>query len=108
MEQQSGLEKIIVIILHKKEDEKRVKQQSLDLQTRSELGKYQIIRNAAEDTNFNTVYEQLKKSVEHMIQKTGHTLSLSKFTEFAKEDDHLDEDNARCYYGYMVAESILK
>ena len=63
-----ALNKVIVIILHKKEN-RNIKKQSNDLQKTFDLERHQVIRKAAEDVNFNTVYEQLKKSIEEIIKK---------------------------------------
>ena len=69
---------------------------------------HQIIRKVAEDSNFNTVYEQLKKSTEHIVETNGRKSSLSTFTSNAKECEHLEVDDTRCYVGQMAANSILK
>ena len=108
LEAKTSLDKIIIVILHKKEETGNIKRRSLDLQEKFGLRKHQIIRKTAEDANFNTVFEQLKKSIENIVETHPRTSSLSKLAEQANESDCLEVDDLRCYYGQMAANSILR
>ena len=97
--------KVIVVLLHDRKEDKRLKQQSMRLL--KFLEKHQVIRKVAEDVNFIRVHEQLKKSIEHVIKTQTQTASLSNFVMGAKKDIYINVDDRNCYHGYMAAQSIL-
>ena len=98
---------IILVVLHSKWNEKRVKEKCKQLQTTLKLESHQIIRKQAGGENFNPVYEKLKKAIEQMTRSFGAT-SLSAFVKNMKETDVMDVDDFKCYHGEMAARAILK
>ena len=73
----SDLDKLILLILHKKEDETTQRQQSKELHTSFVLQKCQIIRKTSEDVNFNPVYENLRESIKQISKDGAECLPLS-------------------------------
>ena len=108
LEKEAQLEKVVVVILHKKENEKKVKKAALQLQKKFHLEKHQIVRRPADDVNFSSVEEKFKRSIESIIESRDHRLSLSTFVRDAKADESMKTDGNRCYVGQMAAKSILK
>ena len=108
LKQKATLEKIIIILLHPKDKENQVKEESKQLQVEYGLEKHQLIRRVAHDTNFDTVYEQLKRSILRMVAIETHSGCLSSFVNHAKEVEGMEVDDRRCYHGHMAAETILK
>ena len=84
LKRKAALDKIIIILLHPKDKENRVKEESKQLQVDFGLEKHQLIRRVAQDTNFDTVYEQLKRSILHMVAIDNHSGCLSSFVNHAK------------------------
>ena len=85
-----------------------MKEKCKQLQNRFRMEQHQVIRRSAQDANFDTVYEKLKKSIESIIQLDTYASSFSTFVMHAKGSNGLEVDDRRCYYGHMAAESILK
>ena len=108
LRQKSSLQKVILVLLHSKENEKKMREDSRQLQKEFNLEKHQVIRKVAHDANFNSVFEKLKKSIEHMITIDTHSGCLSTFVMHAREMDGMEVDDIQCYHGSMAAESILR
>ena len=97
--------RLILIVLYQ---DKEVKQKSKQLQEILKLEKHQVICKAMEEENFSLVQDQLKTSIQVMVQMGIHKTSLSNFVMQTKKDEIFDVDDRRCYIGYMAAQSILK
>ena len=108
LRQRTTLQNILLIILHNKEAEKKVRGKTKELQLEFKLEKHQVMRKAAQDSNFDAVYEQLKKSVERMVSIETHSGSLTTFVMHARETEGIEVDDRRSYFGRMAAESILR
>ena len=108
LRQRTTLQNILLIILHNKEAEKKIRGKTKELQVEFKLDKHQVIRKAAQDSNFDAVYEQLKKSVERMVTTATYSESLTTFVMHARETDGIEVDDRRSYFGRMAAESILR
>ena len=68
LEKEPQLQKVVVVILHKGGNEKRVRKAASQLQKKFKLEKRQVIRRSADDINFSYVEERLKTSIESIIQ----------------------------------------
>ena len=108
LRQNTLLQKVILVLLHSKENGRKMREDSKQLQMEFNLQKHQVIRKVVQDANFNSVFEQLKKSIEHMITIDSHFGCLSTFIMDAREMDDMEVDDTRCYHGSMAAESILR
>ena len=97
--------RLILIVLYQ---DKEVKQKSKQLQEILKLEKHQVICKAMEEENFSIVQDQLKTSIQVMMQMGIHKTSLLSFVMQTKKDEIFDVDDRRCYIGYMAAQSILK
>ena len=100
-------QKIILIVLYSKWNEKRVKEKCKQLQATLNLESHQIIRKQAGGANFNPVYEKLKKAIEH-VTRSSSGKSLSTYVKNVKEAGIMDVDDMTCYHGEMAARTILK
>ena len=98
---------LVLVILHRREEEKRIKQQCKGLQATFSLDKYQIIRKQENDAYFNIVYEKLSLAIEHTISTGTWISSLSAFVRKLKEHNNVEVDDKHCYTGQMAANSIL-
>ena len=78
-------DKILLLILHRKGDEKRMRKECKQIQAIFKLEKHQIIRKSAEDGNFNATFEQLKRSIDGILTNTMQRTSVSKLTAEVKE-----------------------
>ena len=107
LKQNAALEKIIIILLHPKDKENQIKEESKQLQIEFSLEKHQLIRRVAQDTNFDIVYEQLKRSILRMVVIDTHSGCLSSFVNHAKDMEGMEVDDRKCYHGQMAAETIL-
>ena len=99
--------KIIILVLHKKGEDKRMKRECKELQAKFKLEKNQIIRKSAEDVNFNMTFEQLKRSVENVLTNTTQRISLSKLMTQVEHSPILGVDDWYCFNGEMAAIAIL-
>ena len=104
----SDLSKLILLILHKREDEKTIRKESKELQTLFRLEKYQIIRRTSEDASFNQIYENLRVSIKQITKNGAECLSLTNFVKHIQKENLLNVDDEHSYYGQMAAKSILK
>ena len=102
------LDNIILVVLHKKEDEKEVKNKKRELQETLGLEKHQIIRKSADESHFNAVYEQMKEVIEQKISMGMHGCALSAFVANVREEETVRVDDHHCYHAQMAANSILK
>ena len=101
-------EKIVLVVLHSKWNEKRMKEKCKKLQATLKLESHQIIWKQAGGENFNPVFDKLKKAIERVTQGSFGGISLSAFAKNIKEADIMAVDDFRCYYGEMAARAILK
>ena len=108
LKEKTSLDKVILVLLHERKDEKRMKEETRQLLAELNLNKNQLIRKVAHDANFDTVYEQLKKLIEYMVTLDTHSVSLSTFVNHAKEMEGMEVDDDRCYFGQMAANCILR
>ena len=108
LRQKTSLQKVILVLLHSKEKEKKTREDSKQLQLEFNLEKHQVIRKVAQEANFNSVFEQLKQSIERMITMDTHSGCLSTFVMHEGEMDGMEVDDTQCYHGSMAAESILR
>ena len=99
---------VIIIILHRKDQEKRMKKRCKELQTNFKLEKHQIIRKTAEDANFSIVEDLLRKSIAQVITYDDSCISLSNLVAKLKDLDNLEIDSGRSYFPQMAANSILR
>ena len=102
------LNKIVLVILHRKEDRKRMKQKTAKLQETFELKEHQIIRSAADGANFHVVYENIKKAIEGKLDDVRETSSLSSVVLETRKSEDMEVDDRKCFHGYMAAKSILQ
>ena len=108
LKKETQLEKLVVVVLHKKDNEKTMKKAASKLQKTFELGNHQIIRRSVDDVNFSYVEGKLKKSVESIIKNRNHRISVSAIVQEMKEKESMTVDDSRSYIGLMAAQSILK
>ena len=104
LQNQSSLNRVILVILHRKDEEKKLRQQIKDIQATFGLEKYQVIRKSAEDVHFNAVKERLKASIDSMVKVNAMEISLSEVVT----QSNMELDDKRCYQGHMAAQSILR
>ena len=104
----SDLSKLILLVLHKQEDEKTMRKESKELQTLFRLEKYQIICRTAEDASFSTIYENLRASIKQIAKDGSEYLALTTLVQHVKKENILNVDDEHSYYGQMAAKSILK
>ena len=104
----TDLSKLILLILHKKEDERTIRKESKELQTSFGLEKCQIIRKTSEDGSFNSIYENLRESIKQITKDGTECQPLSTFVKHVQEEKILNVDDEHSYYGQMAAKSILK
>ena len=108
LKSEPSLEKLILVVLHRNDEEKTVKEEVKELQDTFKLMKHQIIRKTAEDSNFNKIYAQLNKSIRHVTKNFSETSSISRFVQEVDAERRMDVDNKKCYHAQMAAKSILK
>ena len=94
----------LLVVLYKKEDTKTPKR----CEKLIKKFKDQIIAKPADDANFDEVYEELKSSLENLLNKKNKTLSLTNFAQEASAHYNIETDDKQCYYGQKAAERILK
>ena len=102
------LNEIVLVILHRKEDKRKMKQETAKLQEKFELKEHQIIRRAADGANFDVVYEMIKTAIENIFSDVKETSSVSSVVLETRKSEDMEVDDRNCFYGYMAAESILK
>ena len=102
------LSNIIIIALHKKEDEKIFKRRCEEIRKEFKLTKQQMIRKIADDSNFDAVYEQMKASVEDFFATTRKENSVSKIVSDVKLEGDMKTDDKQSHYGRRAAKRILK
>ena len=107
LRKRTALDKLILVILYRKEDEARIKVEVKELQEKLSLEKFQIIRKCAEDANFNIVFDLLKKSIRHVTQDGGKFCSLTTLTDQMRTENRFDIDDGHGYHGQMAAKTIL-
>ena len=108
LENKENAAKVILVILHRKGEEKRMKEATLNLKSKFNLESHQIICRAADDAYFSSVHRKLKKSIDIFTKVGTKGQSLSAFTMNVKTGNIMEVDDSRCYHGQMAAESILK
>ena len=99
------LPRLLLVVLYQ---DKEMKQKSKQLQETLKLEKHQLICKAMEEGNFTIVQEQLKTSIQVMMQLGVHKTSVSNFVMQTEKDDIFEVDDRRCYVGFMAAQSVLK
>ena len=102
------IRKTIILLLHKKDQEKWIKQRCTEMEMNFKLEKFQIIRKVAEDANFSSVDKQLKKSIAQMMRRDTVHISLSELVARLKDFKDMDIDSERSYSPQMAANSILR
>ena len=90
--------RLILIVLYQ---DKEVKQKSKQLQEILKLEKHQVICKAMEEENFSIVQDQLKTSIQVMMQMGIHKTFLLSFVMQTKKDEIFDVDDRRCYIGWI-------
>ena len=108
---EDNLDNIVIIVLcRKKENEKEdkiFKQKCVNMRKKFKLEKHQMIRKVAEDSNFNTMYQQMKMSMVDFFNKKKET-SISKIASEVKCDQDMKVDDKESRYGRKAAKRILK
>ena len=101
-----SLERIILVVLHKREEEEATKSRCKKSRKALTLEKHQIIQKSTEDSNFHLVYERLNESMEKILNSTQRTLALSSLVnQLRNESMHVDDQ--RCQTGKTSAQKIL-
>ena len=108
LENTDAMDKIILLVLHRKGEDKRLKKECKQLQEKFKLEKHQIIRKSSEDVNFNTAFEQLKRSIDNILTSTTQKISISRLTTQVENNPSIEVDDWHCYHGEMAANTILK
>ena len=103
-----NISSVIIIMLHRKDQEKWMKKRCKELQTNFKLEKHQIIRKTAEDANFSIVEDLLRKSITQVIRSPVSCISLSNLVTKLKDLDNLEIDSERSYFPQMATNSILR
>ena len=102
------LHKVVLLILHRNGDEKRMRQECKQIQARFQLEKHQIIRKSAEDLNFNATFELLRRSIDVLLTNNRQKTSISTLTSQMKESPQIEVDDWHCFHGQMAANTILR
>ena len=110
LQRRNSVEKLLLVILHTKDKRQRqkIKEKSVNLRTMFQLKEDQIIRKTAEGTNFNSIFEKVRNSIEKAIQESKQLPSLSTVILDAIENEGMETDDRKCYHGHMAAQSILR
>ena len=102
-----NLSKIIIIALHKKEDEKIFKRRCEEIGKEFKLTRQQMVRKVADDSNFSSVYEQMKALMEYIFSTTEKQISISKIVSDVESEGDMKIDGRQSHYGRRAAKRIL-
>ena len=103
-----SLDKLLLVLLHHQQEEGRIMQQVKDLTRRYRLESTQFICKSALDTNFNLVYEDLKRSISNIITMSHTSCSLMDVAQEAKTLAEFTIDDRNGRIGRAAASKILK
>ena len=103
-----NLRKIIILVLHRKGQEKWTKQRCTEVEKSFKLEKHQIVRKVAEDANFSSVDKQLRKSIAQIISCRDANTSLSSMVVKLKDMNGVEIDSEKSYFPRMAANNILR
>ena len=107
LENHPALRKILLVILHEREDE-NIKKKCRKLRKDLSMEKHQIIQRSAHDTNFFEVCEMVKKSIKHIVNSNSQKIALSNFVGRLKENFDIQVDDTRCHRAQIAAQKILR
>ncbi len=96
--------KAVLLVLYRN---KKAKVDSQQLQDELKMQKHQIICRAAEDSNFDSVFERLKKSLETMMTGAPH-VSLSAVATQTEDCRNIRVDAEKRHIPQMAVNSILR
>ena len=102
------LDKLLLVVLYNEQEERRVMEQVKGLNRKYRLENTQVLCKSASDTNFNLVYEQLKRSISNVIAMSHASCSITDIAQEAKALAEFTTDNRNGSIGRTAASKILK
>ena len=108
LESSSSTSNLLLVLLYKKDEEKKTLQQVRELTSTFRLGSKQVICKPKLESNFNTICQQVKKSISYIVSSSNTKRSLTALTAEVQESRKFQSDDVRGRNARAAADEILR
>ena len=106
LRKQRSLNRVVLIVLHRRQP--GIKEEVKILRKEFQLEENQIICREERDTNFNSIHQKIKATVDRTVSEGKQNTSLTTLASGLRMNKNTMVDDGNCYQGQQAAKTILE